>query len=112
MKNLATSHILAQMFLKKEGLTVSLTCKPVLKILMDLVIEMTINRSSKESGGLTGKTKNPEACARWIKFNHFLVALRKHQNKTLEKNRNGRHIELGEKHTSLNVASYLKKLGT
>ena len=45
MKNLATSHILAQMFLKKEGLTVSLTCKPVHKILMDLVIEMTINRS-------------------------------------------------------------------
>ena len=78
---------------------------------MDLVIEMTINRSSKESGGLTGKTKNPEACARWIKVNHFLVALIKRQNKILWKNRNEGHTELGEKHSS-NVASDFRNLGT
>ena len=30
-------------------------------------------------------------------MNHFLDALREHQSKTLWKNRNGRHIELGEK---------------
>ena len=58
---------------------------------------MTINRSSKETGGLTGKTENPGDCARCTKINHFLVALREHQNKILRKNRNERHIELGEK---------------
>ena len=58
---------------------------------------MTINRSSKEIGGLTAKAENSGACARWAKINHFFVALRKHQNKVLRKNRNERHIKLGEK---------------
>ena len=31
------------------------------------------------------------------KINHFLVALKEHQNKILRKNRMERHIELGEK---------------
>ena len=53
--------------------------------------------SPKETVGLTGKTKNPEACVRWTKINHFLVELREHQNKILRKIRNERHIELGEK---------------
>ena len=64
MKNLASSHSSAQIFLKEEGFTVSLTGKPHSKIPMDQVIEMAINRSSKETGGLTGKTENPGACAR------------------------------------------------
>ena len=97
MKNLASSHPSAQIFLKEEGFTVSLTGKPHSKIPMDQVIEMTINCSSKETSGLTGKTENPGACARWTKINHFSVALREHQNKILRKNRNERHIELGEK---------------
>ena len=80
MKNLATSHTSAQIFFKEKN---NKMLNTVSKILMDLVIEMTINRSSKESSGLTGKTKNPEACARWIKVNHFLVALIKRQNKIL-----------------------------
>ena len=58
---------------------------------------MTINRSSKETSGLTGKTENLGACARWTKINYFIVALREHQNKILRKNRNQRHIELREK---------------
>ena len=33
----------------------------------------------------------------WTKINHFLVALREHQNRILRKNRNERHIKLGEK---------------
>ena len=64
---------------------------------MNQVIEMTINRSSKITLGLTVKTENPGACARWIKINRFLVVLREHQNKILRKNRNERHIYLGEK---------------
>ena len=55
---------------------------------MDQVVERKINRLSRETCGLTGKTNNPGACARWTKLNHFLVALRKHQNKILRKNRN------------------------
>ena len=64
---------------------------------MDQVIEMTINRSSKETGCLIGKTENPGPCARWSKINHFLVAFREHQNKIFRKRRNERHIELVEK---------------
>ena len=33
----------------------------------------------------------------WTKINHVLVALREHQNRILRKNRNERHIKLGEK---------------
>ena len=82
---------------KKEGLTISLTDKPHSKISMDRVIEVTINQSSKITLGLTGKTENPGVCARWTKINRFLLVLRAHQNKILRKNRNERHIYLGEK---------------
>ena len=46
---------------------------------MDQVIKMTINRSPKETGGLTGKPKNPGISASFCKtkFSHFLVALKK-----------------------------------
>ena len=85
MKNLASSHSSAQIFLKEGRFTVLLTGKPHSKITIDPVIKMTINRSSKEIGGLTGKTENLGAYARWTKINHFLVALREHQNKILRK---------------------------
>ena len=49
MKNLATKHPSTQTFLKEEGFTVSLTGKPHSTIPMSQVIEMTINRSSKET---------------------------------------------------------------
>ena len=58
---------------------------------------MTINRISKETGGLTGKTKNTGASTKWTKINHFLITFRAHQNKVLRTNRNERHIELVEK---------------
>ena len=97
MKDLASAHPSAQIFLKEEGFTVSVTGKSYSKTPVDQFIEMTINRSSKETGGLTGKTENPVACARWTKINHFLVSIREHQNKILRNNRNERHTELGEK---------------
>ena len=81
MKNLASNHSSAQIFLKEEGFTVSLTGKPHSKTPMDQVIGMTINRSSKETVRLIGKTENPGAFARWAKISHFLVALREHQTK-------------------------------
>ena len=72
----------------------------VIEVTLNQVIEMIIemiNRSSKETGGLTAKNENPRACARWTKINHFLVTLRKHKNKILRKNRNENRSELGEK---------------
>ena len=57
MKTLASSHSSAQIFLKEERFTVLLTGKPHSKIPVDQVIKMTINRSSKESSGLTGKNR-------------------------------------------------------
>ena len=64
MKNLAASHRSAQIFLKEEGFTISLTDKAHSKIPMDQVNEMKINCSSKETGGLTVKIKNTGVCAR------------------------------------------------
>ena len=72
----------------------------VIEVTLNQVIEMIIqmiNRLSQETGGLTAKTENPRACARWTKINHFLVTLRKHKNKILRKNRNEKRSELGEK---------------
>ena len=43
MKNLASIHPSAQIFLKKEGFTASLTSKRHSEIPMDQVIEITIN---------------------------------------------------------------------
>ena len=98
IKNIASSHPSGQIILKEEEFTVSLTGKPHSKISMDQVIQMTINRSSKETDGLTGKTENPWGCSRSTKINYSLVVLRKHQHKILRVNRNERHIELDEKH--------------
>ena len=44
MKNSVISHPSAQIFLKEEGLTVSLTGKPYSKTSMNRVINITINR--------------------------------------------------------------------
>ena len=85
MKNLASSHFSAQIFLKEERFTVSLTGKPHSKIPTDPVIGMTIIRSSIDTEDLIGNTENPGAFARWSKISHFLVALREHQNKILRK---------------------------
>ena len=64
MENLASSRPSAEIFLKEEGFTVSLTGKVHSKIPIFYIIEMAINCSSKETGGLTGKTENPAACAK------------------------------------------------
>ena len=77
------------------------------------LIDMAINYSLKQTGGLTGLTENPEVCTRWTKSNHFLGPLREHQNKILRKNRNELHIELGKKRVlkDESIASDLKNLG-
>ena len=39
---------------------------------------MTINRSSKDTVGLSGKTENVGASERWMCINHIMAALREH----------------------------------
>ena len=41
-----------------------------------VIIEMTINRQSKDTGGLSGKTENVGASMRWTRINHIMAALR------------------------------------
>ena len=62
---------------------------------MDQIIEMTINRSCKEIGGLSGKTENVGASERWAKIHHHMVARREHLNEKVRKNAKDVNIELG-----------------
>ena len=55
MLNLRTSHPEAREFLVRNGFTASLADLSHSNILIAQVIEMTINRSSKETVGLSGK---------------------------------------------------------
>ena len=64
----------------KGGFTGSLTGKSYSRIPMDQVIETTINRWSKEVGGISGITENDGASERWIRINHFMSALKEHQH--------------------------------
>ena len=50
--------------------------RPHLQIPCDQIIEMTINRQSKDTGGLSGKTENVGASMRWTRINHIMAALR------------------------------------
>ena len=43
--------------MQEQGFTVSLFGLPYSRISCDQVIEMTMNRSPKDAGGLSGKTK-------------------------------------------------------
>ena len=42
------------------------------------MIEMTINLSSKDIGGLFGKTENVGVSKRWMGINPIMAALREH----------------------------------
>ena len=56
-------------YMLQGGFTGSLTGNPHSKIPMDQIIETTINRSSKEMGGLSGKTENRGASQKWMRIN-------------------------------------------
>ena len=58
---------------------------------MDQIIEMTINRFSKPTGGIGGKTEYP-------------CGFKEHMNKKLRKNRSNTHIELGERQSKKDEA--------
>ena len=59
-----------------QGFTVSLSGLPFIRKSCDQVIGMAINRVSKDTGGLSGKSENAGASERWMRINHLMVALR------------------------------------
>ena len=64
MRNLKKNNPEAYSYLESGGFTASLTGNLHSHIPMDQIIEMTINRFSKETGGLTSITENPRASER------------------------------------------------
>ena len=83
--------------LLQGGFTGSLTGKAHSRIPMDQIMETTINRWSKEVGGISGKTENEGATERWIRINHFMSALKEHQRKKTRKKKIQHHEDLGNK---------------
>ena len=76
MTNLENSHPDMFNHMLNQGFTVSLSGKPFTEKLCDQVIETTINRASKDTGGLSGKTENVDPTERWMPINHLRAALR------------------------------------
>ena len=66
LANLENSHPDTFNHMLSQGSTVSLSGQPFIRILYDQVIEMTINRASKDTRGSSGKTENAGASERWM----------------------------------------------
>ena len=82
MCNLNTEFPEAYEYLKEGGFTALLSGSVHSQIPIDQIIETTINRLSKETGGLSGITENKGASERW-----FIAALREHLNVKFNKNK-------------------------
>ena len=74
MFNLQDSHPNFYQYLKNGGFTASISGLPFLKIPCHQVIETTINRSSKSTGGSSGKIENVGASEKWMRINHIMAA--------------------------------------
>ena len=68
MMSLREENSSAFKYLEDGGFSGSLSCKPHSRIPFDEIIEMTINRSSKDIGGLSGNTQNLGATERWARI--------------------------------------------
>ena len=79
-------------YLQNGGFSGSQSGRPHSRIPFDQVIEMIINRSCKQTGGLSCKTQNLGAMERWTRTNHLMVALREHMNNKLRKETGNKHI--------------------
>ena len=95
MRCLSNDNIQAYEYLKDGGFSGSLTGLPHSRIPFDQIIEMTINRSCKDIGGLSQNTDNPGATERWTRTNHLMVGLREHLNKKIRRQSKTSKKELG-----------------
>ena len=97
MLNLQDSHPNIYQYLKNGGFTASISGLPFSKIPCDQIIETTINRSSKSTGGLSGKTENVGASEKWMRINHIMAALREHLDSVIRKRTGSKNIDCGIK---------------
>ena len=97
MMNLKHDIPQAYEYLDSDGFTGSLTGIPHSRIPMDQIIEVTVNRFSKETGGLSGVTQNCGASERRMRINHHMCALKECLDRKLRRQKSKKHIELGER---------------
>ena len=58
---------------------------------------MTINRASKDTGGLPGKKENAGASERWMRINHLMAALREKLDQVIRRRTSSGRVDLGRK---------------
>ena len=92
---LSNPDLLHQM--QEQGFSVSLSGLPYSRIPCDQVIQMTINHSSKDTGGLSGKTEDVGASERWMHINYIMAALREHLDALIKTKSWNKHVDLGRK---------------
>ena len=97
MRALKKRNSTAYSDLEEGGFSGSLSGTTHSQLPMDQIIEMTINRFSKETGGLSGQTENKGASERWMRINHYIAALKQHLEAKVRRSRNSSHAELGLK---------------
>ena len=96
MLDLKNRNVLAHNYLQEGGFTGSSTGLIHSNIPMDQTIETTINRFSKSTGGIQGKTEDEASCRKWVRLNHILCAVKEHMDKKIGKKKTiNKHIELG-----------------
>ena len=96
MLNLQNSNLDLLHHIQEQGFTVSLSGLPHSTIPCDQVIEMAINRSSKDTGGLSGKT-DVGASERWMRINHIMATFREHLDALIRTRSWNKHDDLGRK---------------
>ena len=96
MQNLETKSPNAYKYLKKRGFSDSLSGDKHTRIPMEQVIECTINRSCKDTGGIFGITENLGACERWMCISHVLAALKEYLKSKIHKKKRSGHVKFGE----------------
>ena len=92
---LSNPDLLHQM--QEQGFSVSLSGLPYSRIPCDQVIQMTINQSSKDTGGLSGKTEDVGASERWMRINYIMAALREHLDALIKTKSWNKHVDLERK---------------
>ena len=97
MRDLQRRDPTAYQYLVNWGFSGSLSGDKHTKIPMDQIIDVTINRSSKERGSLSGKTENIGASNAWIRINHYMAALKEYLHGKIRKVTKSGHAELGSR---------------
>ena len=94
MLPLKEENLEAFQYLHDRGFTGSLSGRSHSMIPMNQIIEMTMNQSCKEIGGLSGKTQNVGASERWAEIHHHMIAMREHLNGKVQRNTKDVNIDL------------------